>query len=619
MDQKKYIREKETKFIKDKLKEKKNLLVVGEKGVGKTTIIKQASKQASKKILSIDLMEIQNTKNLFSHLSFKGKNHLFLEKIYKNILKIIGICISLLALIIPITIGYGDWTKWFFLLIPLDIFMLIFIISKTIKHFLKNKTSKIIHFHELNFINDKNKREELLKIIWKIKNIYKNHLLIFEADKKFDQELKYKFNLKEIHLKIIDKWNLIENLFEGLKEETKNQEIKENSLKKLKDLSEENELVIREIMNKLTYRTFENIIEDFKDVYIFSKQEINLLDFLILKFLQLKNSELYYKIMKDEFYNELIISKNEETKKEFLEEIKSILPEVAKYIEHFALPSYILNERKIYNSFFVPEYKSFYFSIFNYDYLEIELIQKFQNQPLIFLQEFNKFNVNKIEIFEFIEDKRIIEFLDFIEKQNSDKLLNFFLNNNDFLKRKVFLDLSIIIINSRKDKKLFFNSLPKKYKYYFFKYYFYNSIDKFDFEEKELKKIEEDLIPFRINDMPKNLFLIGSDYNDKKIFNLQKYYKKIIKDKNKFLTLLFSQFPNWNIDLITKISTDDNFFRLWKFLSFSEKSFVIKCCDEFNKKMPKNKNLKIKKYDSQKKEWVNFPEEELEKYRNYKK
>ena len=618
MNKKELIREKETKFIKDRIKQKKNLLVVGEKGIGKTRLIKQVSK----KILSIDLMEIQKIKNLYSHLSFKGKIYLLSEKICKNFLEILGIFITTFTIIISIVINYNNWTKWLFLSIPfiiLTLTFIIYIIPFLIKSFSKKKTNKIVHFHEINFIDNRDKNEEWLKIIWKIKNIYKNHLLIFETGEKFDQELKYKLNLKEIRLKNIDKWNLIKNLFKDLKEKIENIQIKQEHLKKLEDLTNENESFIKEIMNKLTYRTFKNVINDFKDVYIFSKQEINLLDFLILKFLQLNHSTLYYKIMKDEFYNSLIISKEEKTKKEFLKEMKSILPEVAKYIEHFALSSSILKERKIYNSFFVPEYKSFYFSIFDYDYLEIELIEKFQNQPLIFLQEFNKFNVKEIEIFDFLEDKKIIKFLDFIEKQNSDELLNFFLNNNDFLKPKVFLDLSIIIINSRKDKKLFFNSLPKKYKYYFFKYYFYNSIDKFDFEEKELKKIEEDLIPFEINDMPKNLFLIGSDYNDKKIFNLQEYYKKIIKDKNKFLTLLLSQFPDWNIDLITKISTNDNFFILLKFLSFSEKSFVVKCCDEFNKKMPKNKNLKIKKYDSQKEKWIEFSKEELAKYRNYKK
>ena len=258
MDQKKYIREKETKFIKDKLKEKKNLLVVGEKGVGKTTIIKQASKQGSKwffkKLLSIDLVEVQNTKNLSSHLSFKGKNHLFLEKLWKNMFKIIGICISLLALTISITINYNNWIKWLIASILFFILFLTLIISRLIKYFLKNKTGKIVHFHELNFINDKNKREELLKIIWKIKNIYKNHLLIFESDEKFDQELKYKFDLKEIHLKNINKWDLIDNLFEDLKKEIENIKIKQEHLKKLKDLTNKNKLFIQEIMNKLTYR-----------------------------------------------------------------------------------------------------------------------------------------------------------------------------------------------------------------------------------------------------------------------------------------------------------------------------------------------------------------------------
>ncbi len=612
MNQEAIIRKKETKFIKDKLKEKKNLLVIGEKGVGKTTIIEQASEKSSKwifkKLLSIDLVEVQNTKNLSYYLSFKGWNHLFLEKLCKNFIKIFSVSISLSVLMYSIVINFkSDWNYLFWIkvwlpLIPIILFLSMLFISWLINAFFnifsKKWNFKIIHFHELNFINDKNKREELLKIIWKIKNIYKNNLLIFETDEKFDQELKYKFDLKEIHLKNINKWDLIDNLFEDLKKEIENIKIKQEHLKKLKDLTNKNKLLIQEIMNDLTYRTFYNLIKDFKDVYIFSKQEINLLDFLILKFLQLKNTKLYYEIMQEENYNALISRENynltideEKAKKNkikkdyLLKEIKSTLPSyVTWYIEHHTLDNLISKKQKIYNSFFIPKYKSFYFSIFNYAYLEMELVEKFQNEPLTFLQEFNEFGLNEIEIFDFIEDQEIIEFLDFIEKQNSNELLNFFLSNNDFLKREIFFNLSIIIINSRKNKKLFFDSLSKKYKYYFFHcIYSY----KFIFQQKELEEIEKNLIPFEINDMPKNLVLIRSNYKGKEIFNLQEYYKNAIKTKNKFLILLISQ--------------NSQFFMLQDFLSSSQKSFVLKCCDEFNKKMPKNKNLKIKKYDSQKK------------------
>ena len=329
--------------------------------------------------------------------------------------------------------------------------------------------------------------------------------------------------------------------------------------------------------------------------------------------------------MQEENYNSLISRENynlpideEKAKKNkikkdyLLKEIKSTLPSyVTWYIEDHTLDNPIWKKEKIYNSFFIPKYKSFYFSIFDYAYLEMELVQKFQNEPLNFLQEFNEFGSNEIEIFDFIEDQEIIEFLDFIEKQNSNELLNFFLSNNDFLKREIFFNLSIIIINSRKNKKLFFDSLSKKYKYYFI-YFIYEFI----FEKEKLKEIEKNFIPFEINDTPKNLVLIKNNYKGKEIFNSQKYYKNAIKNKNKFLILLISQNSQFSSEELENLG---HFFILWDFLSISEKSFVIKCFDEFNKKMSKNKNLKIRKFDSQKKEWIEVSKEELEKYRDYKK
>ena len=623
MDQKKDIRKIETKFIKKNLDNNNNLLVVGEKGIGKTTIIKKASKEASRKILSIDLMEVKNIKNLFFHLCSKGKIHLFLEKISKNFLTILTIFISFFALIISITFNYNNLIKWLFVLIIFIILLVVFCLPLVINFFLKKNKKTIIHFHEMNFTSDdKNEKKELLKIIWKIKNIYKDHLLIFESDENFDKELKYKFSLEEIHLTTIDKWSLIEDLFDDLKEIIKNDKIKEKILEKLKILTNQNKLFIQKIADRLTYRTFKNIIDNFKNVYIFCKQQINLLDFLFLKFLQLKDSNLYYKIMKNENYNQLIDSSDNEIKKDFLERIKSILPDILFDTNNFPnknkhfFKNYISKKTKFY-SFFNPVYKLLYFSNLNCNYLEIDLIEKFQNKPLIFLKELNEyiklneFHFEKIEIFEFIENKKIIEFLNFIEKQNSKKLLSFFLKNDIFLKRNFFRRLNILIINSRKNKKIFFNSLPKKYKYYFFKNYFINSNQNgSNFEEKELKNIEKDLIPFKINDIPKNLILILGKYNDKETFNHQKYCKKIIKDKNKFLALLISQ----RYDSII-----GDFFVLLDFLSNSEKSFFINCFDEFNKNISKTKNLKIRKYNSGEKKSIEVSDEELEEHRNFKK
>ena len=604
------IRDRETNFIKKNLEEGKNLLVVGEKGVGKTTIIKQSSK----KILSIDLVELENTDNLSSHLSFKGKNHIFIKKIEKNTIKIISIFISYLALVYS-SIVKKDSTLITHLLpwIPIIIFGLILLFSLLIWFILKKNTKKIIHFHEMNFINDKKEKEKILRIIWKIKNIYKNHQLIFESDEEFDKDLKYKFNLKEIHLKIVDKWSLIKNLFKKLKNEFENEKIKIKVLEKLEFLTNWNKSYIDEITYNLSYRTFKNIIQDFKDLYTFSKQEINLLDFLILKFLQLKDSKLYYKIIKEDFYNMIISKEESKVKEDFLKKMKSMLPNVTKYIENQIKPIFNLEKEEFY-SFFNPKYKSFYFSILNYDFLEMELMEKFKNEPLVFLKQFNEINLSEIEIFKFIEDKEIIEFLDFIEKKDSEKLLNYFLENDVFLNKYVFTYLRKLIINTRKNKKLFFNSLPKKYKYYFF-----HSIYEFIFKNEELKKIENELIPFKNNNIPKNLILIGNIYEGKQIFNYQNYYKKIIKDKNKFLILLISQLQQASSDINEYDPSNNNFFMIQKFLSTSEIYFLVKCFDEFNKKISKNKNLKIKKFDSKEDWWKDVSNEELEKYRNFKK
>ena len=636
MNQKKYIRKKETKFIKDKLKEKKNLLVVGEKGAGKTTIIEQATKKDSKwffkKLLSIDLIEVQNTKNLSYYLCFKGKNHLFLEKLCKNFVKIFSICISLSVLMYSIVINLNnDWNYFFGIKIwlplsPIILFLSMLFISWSINAlfniFSKKWNFKIIHFHELNFINDKDKRKELLKIIWKIKNIYKNHLVIFESDEKFDQELKYKFDLKEIHLKTINKWFLIKNLFKDLEKEIENDQIKQKLLERLIDWTYHNQRYLNEIIYKLTYRTFKNIIEDFKDVYLFSKQAINLIDFLFLKFLQLKDTKLYYEIMKDEVYDELIKNVNSSRKEAFMEKIRLLLPQFSKYIEDYTHSGSSiftnLEEAKI-NSFFKPMYKSFYFSSLNYNFLEMELIEKFQNEPLVFLKKVIEYNLNEIESFNFLEDEKIIQFLDFIENQSSEKILNLFFKNNVFITNNVFLNLKTLIINSRKDLKKFFKLLPLKYKYYFF-----NVLKNYFLEEK-LKKIKNFTIPFKINQMPKNLILFSEECDGNKVFNWINYYKNLIKNKNKLGILLNSthaKMKNYSFDKAVK----ENNYRiviLWNFLSTLEKSFVIKCFDECNKKVSKNNKWIIKKVDlkanPKKSILFDLSDQELEKYRNYQK
>ena len=565
-------RKTEIKYLTQKIDNNENMLINGAIGVGKSTLIKKAVKNSKRWFLKeIDAAKISKNEiekgSFYKHAGFWGSINIIYSNIWArphtHILPLIALCYTILSFMHSIINNILLWLMP--IIIGIGLVLIISFLKKVIYNLFVSK-KYVVNISELNFVNDDQKART---IIWLINDIYgKNVLYTFESTENINIHIQSRFGLSKMHMQnnLANK-DLLEEKLNDLVNHTNDSAMTSGYAKMINYLQKQYRNSIHQI-NKLalmfSYRELRTILDDFVSYFKSVEGEIEIFDFMCLKYLEIRNLELLkfikinWEIIVD--FNDRQQSIDGNNKRKELEDLTNNIEKKCKtsgekfVIDHFipagpGVKEIFATELPKY-SFFKAEYKSIYEGSINFAFLQSHLITNFLKGPERFLEYVNANKINiRLVNFNLIDDNEAISFL---EKFNSNDLdLDKFIKRQSFLLDRSPSDLvSYLILESRKKPKQFIAKLNKKNKLVII-----NQIDLISNEDEfeELSSIKN----MSIDDVTFNTLMVSPEFKRKyhkheyNICSWEEYIKKAIEFKrhNLIRNIFYDYKGTWNVNM----------------------------------------------------------------------